>query len=109
MVIVLGIITLFLMRGAYNVVQKDKDSKRNLEIAQRELGSARAKQDDLAKNIALLNTQAGVESEIRQKYNVSKEGEQVAVIIQSTASTTPVPRVEKGFWASLSAWFTHVF
>lgn len=108
-IIVLSIITILLVRGAFGVMQKNIESKKNVALLNTQLEDARVKNQELTKNIAILSTEEGVESEIRQKFSVSKDGEQVAVIVDPK----PVPRDEKadngGLWGSVKSWFLGLF
>lgn len=108
-IIVLSIITILLVRGAFGVMQKNIESKKNVVQLDAQLAEARAKNEELSKNIAILSTEEGIESEIRQKFSVSKDGEQVAVIIDAK----PVPEEKqleaKGFFGSIKMWFARVF
>jgi hypothetical protein len=108
-VIVLAIITIFLVKGAVGVVLKDMESKKNVDLAKESLETAKSRSEALSKNITSLNTQAGVESEIRQRFNVSKEGEQVAVIVDRQTATSSDQSTSQGFWASIEAWFRGLF
>lgn len=108
-IIVLSIITILLVRGAFGVMQKNIESKKNVVLLNTQLEDARVKNQELTKNIAILSTEEGVESEIRQKFSVSKDGEQVAVIVDPK----PVPGDEKadtgGLWVSVKSWFSGLF
>lgn len=108
-VIVLGIITILLVRGAYGVMEKNIESKKNVVLLEKQLEEARNKNADLTKKISILNTDEGVESEIRQKFSVSKEGEQVAVIVDPKVSLEEPPSPKKGFWGQMGGWFFGLF
>lgn len=108
-VIALAIITVFLLKGVVGVIQKDIESRKNVALMEAELNAAKARNAELIKNIELLNTQAGVESEIRQKFSVSKEGEEVAVIVDTPKSSTTNTDEQKGFFGSIIDFFTHIF
>ena len=108
-VLLLGVITILIARGALGVVFKDIESRKNLEVAQAEIAIAQAKNDELSRHIAHLGTEAGIESEIRQKYSVSKEGEEVAVIVNPSATTTTIQKAKEGVWNSFVSWITNIW
>ena len=61
----------------------------------------------LRDSIEKLKTDSGVEAEIREKYNVAREGEQVVVLVGGTttiATTTP-----KSFWDKTRQFFSNMF
>lgn len=107
-VIALAIVTVFLLKGVVGVIQKDIESRRNVAITESELKTAQARNEELTKNIELLSTQAGVESEIRQKFSVSKEGEEVAVIVDTPKASSTNTEKKRGFWATLFDFFAHI-
>lgn len=108
-VIVLAVVTVFLARGAIGVLQKNWESKKNVEMVELQLAEARVKSAELKRDISLINTEAGMEREIRQKFSVSKGGEQVAIVVEPRPTSTNVDQTPNGFWASVVAWFRGLF
>lgn len=108
-VILLALITFFLVKGVVGVVQKNIETRKNLSLVEQELMLAKARNEELIKNMELLSTQAGVESEIRQKFSVGKEGEEVAVIVDPVKATSSNDVSRKGFWSTILDFFTHIF
>ena len=107
-IIVLCIVTILLVRGAWGVMQKDIESKKNVALVQKQLEEAQKKNQELTKQIALLSTEEGIESEIRQKFSVSKEGEHVVVIVNPQPATTTGEET-RGFWGRIGDWFKKIF
>ncbi|MEI6057369.1 MAG: septum formation initiator family protein [bacterium] len=104
--IALAVVAVVLVRGAWNVYEKESASRNYLDQARTELTKVTATQQDLAASVAALQTQQGVEADIRHKFRVVKPGEQIAVIVDNSASdSTPVATSTSGFWA----WVTHFF
>lgn len=95
--ITLGVLALLLIIFSYNLVGlviKSRQTAENRALAQKEKEALTARQEDLSKNIASLNTDEGVEQALRDKYGVVKEGEKVVVIIdppQVEASVAAAP------------------
>lgn len=107
-VIVLGLVTLLIVRGAYGVLKKEHQSALALTDAELQLKTAQANQATLASNVALLHTDAGVEQEIREKYSVVKAGESVAIIVDNDEATT-TPIIHKTIWQKIGDWFKNIF
>ena len=104
--IVLAVIAVVLVRGAWNVYEKESSSGDYLDQARTELAKVTATQQDLAASVAELQTQQGIEADIRHKFRVVKPGEQIAVIVDGPASDSAVVATSTpGFWARLFSFF----
>ena len=90
-------------------MEKNLESKKNVVLLEDQLSEARKKNEELSKHIAILNTEEGVESEIRQKFSVSKEGEQVAVIIDPKPLAETGPVEKESIFVRIGNWFSKLF
>lgn len=93
-IIVLIIILFFLARSTYNLYKKNAESSANLARVNASLIETQNRYKSLSEENQRLQTTEGREEEIRHKFQVSKEGEKVIVVIddQNTAenaTTTP--------------------
>jgi cell division protein FtsB len=103
--ILLLIITIFVIKGAWNVYEKDKLSAQNLKREKNELSKLLEREKNLAASLNYLKTDQGVENEIRTKFRAIKEGEKIAVIIdEQTPVTSTTTAEEHGFWYNLFHW-----
>lgn len=96
--IILVIILAFSVRATWAVHVKEQMSRDSLDQSQRELDKIAAREQSLNQAIAYLSTPQGVETEIRKKFRVVKDGESVAVIVDdaSGTATTSVPVARGG-------------
>lgn len=85
--IILVVILGFSVRATWDVYEKERTSRDSLALSQRELDKIAAREQTLNQAIAYLSTQQGVETEIRKKFRVVKEGEEVAVILDDASGT----------------------
>ena len=103
--IVLIILFVFLSKAAWGIREKALLSAEKLRIAQNELIKLESRQKDLSNQIGYLSTDEGVEAELRTKYRAVKEGESVAVIIDTNptniVSATSTSVNTKGWWQKL--------
>ena len=106
-VIILAIILLLFVEGTWKVYQKDRKSGQNLDRVNSELSSLSARQIALNAEISRLKTDQGTEDEIRSKYDVSKPGEQVLVIVDKEATTTATSTGNSWshFWSEILSFF----
>ena len=75
-------------------MQKERTSAKEAELLQAKVVALAEREAVLRDEIGRLETSAGVEEEIKSKFNVAKEGERVAIIVdrpQEVATTTPTP------------------
>lgn len=70
------------------------------EQAVEDLEALDARREELAADVALLQSQAGVEQKLRQKFSVAKEGEKVIAVIapEAEASKGGETASEKKWW-----------
>ncbi|MHB1330423.1 MAG: FtsB family cell division protein [Minisyncoccota bacterium] len=89
-IIGLLVVTIFLVKGAYSLLLTERRSAEKAEILALKVSSLALREEFLKSEIARLNTEAGIEEEIKSKYNVARPGELVALIVDDTerASTT---------------------
>jgi cell division protein FtsB len=92
------------------VYEKEKMSRGYVSQAQAQLDKLSAQKENLSASVAALGTNQGVEAEIRRKFQVVKNGEQIAVIVddssssdESSASTTT--STGGGFWNRINSFF----
>ncbi len=80
--VLLFIIILFLARASWNSYHTYSNSKASSNNSYLELKSLRDRENYLKERINFLNTDEGVEAEIRSKYKAVKEGEEMTVIVE---------------------------
>ncbi len=80
---VLFISSTFIAHGVWGVYQKERQTRINKNQQLTYLEGLKVRQEALEEEITGLNTERGIEEEIRQKFEVAKEGENVIVIVES--------------------------
>ena len=107
-VLVLVIVLFFLSaRAAYHIYQSKKQSEEAAISKARELANMQEREIYLKQELQKLSTTAGREAEMRDKFGVGSEGENLAVIIESKATTTSDN--SPGFWQSIKTFFSGLF
>ena len=108
--ILLCLLAVVFLRATWNVYEKEKMSRGYVSQAQAQLDKLSAQKENLSASVAALGTNQGVEAEIRRKFQVVKNGEQIAVIVddssssdESSASTTT--STGGGFWNRINSFF----
>lgn len=105
-VIFILIITVgFLSKAVWNAYNENAKTKEQATKIRLEFEEVSTRANLLSQGLASLKTQEGVEKEIRKKFSVAKEGEQVVVIIDEESNDTDNVHVEKqGFLNSIFIW-----
>ena len=104
----LALIFLFLLKSLWGAYAKASLSASNLEKEKAELERIKSREKTLAHSIEFLRTEQGIESEIRTKFRAVKEGESVAVILDSDSthlSIASTTTIVVGFWGRIFGWF----
>jgi len=85
--VLLGIVVFFLGRATWDVYQKAKLTSENRQEALNELTRLQKQEATLKAELERLQTDRGIEEELRSKFNVAKEGEQVITIVSPQNTT----------------------
>ncbi len=103
--IALFILVLIFLHSTWVIYQKEQESQRLKNISEQHLEELKYRNTDLEARMERLQTDSGIEEEIRSKFTVAKEGENMVVVVddQNAATTSPQP---VGFWQKLKAIFS---
>jgi len=105
--IILFLILFFVVKGFFGVYQKYSFSKDELLKSESELQLLKDKKEKIDHKIQNLETETGIEQEIRSKFDVAKEGERLIVIVEDEKEEIVVE--EKGvfgnFFTTIKGWF----
>ena len=109
-IFILLFILLIGLDAVWNIYKKEQISKNNLVLAQQNLDKLKSRYDILKSDVDWLITPEGIEEEIRNKFSVVKEGEQVAIIVESKNTPTTTPEVLKTetLWDKIVGWFAGI-
>ena len=88
MLIGLFVLMIILGRATYDIYGREQMSKTNYDAVKKEYDDLQGRQAMLDSEITRLNTQEGVENEIRGRFTVAKPGEVVVTVVDKQASST---------------------
>ncbi|HEY4517974.1 MAG TPA: septum formation initiator family protein [Candidatus Paceibacterota bacterium] len=102
--LVLLVLVVFLARGVWHVYDKERET--GLITAQKQaiLDELKSREASLTAELDRLKTVRGIEQELREKYEVAKEGEKVIVLVEPPKVAAAVAE-EGGFWH----WLKNLF
>ena len=98
--VILLIVIVLLVRGTWGVYQKEQESRKNVAVVQSELSALKERQAVLHKETSKLATPEGVEAALREKYQVSKSGESVLVVVDKPLPPAAAPK-EEGLFSKM--------
>ncbi len=98
------IVTILGIKGVFEMYSKESLSRERLVAAQKEQSDFKARHSSLSQSVSFLETDEGVESELRKKYRVIKPGEEVVLVVDDIqrSSSTTTQTIRK-------AWYTRFF
>ena len=90
---------LFGLKATWGIHQKDLEARANAEEAQVTLAELKSREAFLRAELDRLSTERGVEAEIRKKFPLAKEGEEVAVVVDEPGgNATATPETSEPSW-----------
>ena len=94
--------------GVYGIYTKVSESSRDRKAAEHELVDLEAREKMLVEKVERGNSDRGQEEQIREKFNLAKEGESVLILVEKSipASTTVnEANVFKAMWNTIKKAF----
>lgn len=108
---ILIILTFFVLQATVKIFNTYLETKKKYGEALNTFAELKGREENLKERIQMLTTERGVEEEIRNKFGLIKEGEEVVIIVEPPASTaTGSTKEERGtsFWDTLGS-FLNIF
>ena len=97
--VILLAVSVFLAHGVWGVYQQERITRINKNQRSAYLEELKGRKTALEEEMARLNTDRGVEEEIRQKFEVAKEGEKELVIVDPPdRSSGAGDQTKEGLW-----------
>ncbi len=103
--VVLVVFILFLLHSTYGIYVKERFSAKNLASVQKDYDNLKSREEMLNSEISRLQTEEGMEEDIRNKFSVAKPGEELVVIVDKESSTTEKENEVISFWQRLADFF----
>ena len=102
---ILFVIMILTLRSTWSVYQKQMESQALKEISEKKFAELELRKKEINDKIQALNTTEGLEREIRSKFNVVKENENMAVILDDTSADNYNGTTTKSFWQKVTDFF----
>jgi cell division protein FtsB len=93
-ILLMVVLSVLSLRGAWNMYEKSKEAKANRDKAVAEMTALAAREAELKSDITDLSSSRGQEEEIRNRFMVAKDGEKVIIIARPDDADTHSVMVE---------------
>ncbi len=102
----LGLLTLLVLHSTWVVYGKkrESDNMKNLSLAN--VNELKARDLELQGKMGKLNTDAGLEEEIRSRFSVTKGGESMVVVVPNQDENASTTGIKENFWQKIWHFFT---
>ena len=89
----------FILKGVWDSYGDFSDIKQETERLGNEVEELRQRNEDLKTEVEHLQTERGLEEEVRSRFNVAKEGENLIIIMEEDNNELESLDIEQdGFW-----------
>lgn len=102
----LFVVVVLLAHSTWGVWNKKSESERLKNISMARVLELRDRESDLKSKIQRLETDQGLEEEIRAKFSVAKENESMVLVVLEESTTTATTTPKAGFWGSIKRFFS---
>ena len=97
--VVFALISLpFITQGTWNMYQSFLRARTEAENEKQEHENLVARRESVKKSLDAISTRAGMEGEIRKRFDVGQEGEELIIVIDRPAVEENTPLVKKLWW-----------
>jgi len=103
--VTLFIIVVFFLHSTWVVYEKKRESEQNKNISLANVNLLRAHDVELSSRIDRLKTDSGIEEEIRSKFTVAKNNENMVIVVEEKETSASSTSQTGGFWRKLSDFF----
>ncbi len=88
-ILVLFLIFIFLTISVYERYTIEREMSHRRSEIEAEQKALTVRKDEIQKKVDYLQAERGIEEELRKKFDVAKEGEQVVILLGETYQETP--------------------
>ena len=99
--ILLSFVAFFIAKGAVKILGKEQESSARARELEARVSALVLREQELKEGIARLETEEGVKEEIKDRFNVTEEGEHVAIIVDEKRSATSTNASELSWYKRL--------
>lgn len=102
---ILSVIILLVLHSTWVVYRKKVESERMKLASLKNVESLRVRDKELQERINRLSTKQGIEEEVRSKFSVAKDEENIVIIVQDETASNGEKIKKQGFWDKIKGIF----
>ena len=103
--VLLGILIVIFTFSVFGFLGKMQETAKNKKIVEDKIAELEKSQKAYSTDISSLKTDQGVEENIRKKFGLVKEGENMIMITDDNTSTPTQNTSSPGFFSFIKNWF----
>jgi cell division protein FtsB len=108
--VLLALVLVFLMYSTGKVYFKSRNAVLKNEEIKKEMADLEQRKSDLQKEINRLQSESGIEEEVRKKFNVQKPGENTLVIVEKNNENDKINQeASPGFFSKIWKWIKNIW
>lgn len=107
-IVVLAVFCSLSINATWDVYKKARETKKNMTAVAETYDELKIRESELVGKIESLETPLGVETEIREKFGLVKEGEEMIVIVdppKEEKENDLEDTNDKTLWEKIKGWF----
>ena len=107
--LVLAVFCVIFIKSTINIYQKKIESEHNMKAYNDKVTALQNRGKILDEDIAKLTTKVGIEREIKEKFDVTEDGEYVAIIVDSKDNTATNTEKKDNVFIKLKNFIVSLF
>ncbi|MFA6339194.1 MAG: septum formation initiator family protein [Candidatus Paceibacterota bacterium] len=100
-VLILLVVLVIAANSTWKVYQKERESADKLSEIQKKYNDIKNREKDLANIVSRLKTDQGKEEEIRNKFQVAKDGEEVIILVDKSMASDSSQTIHQNFFSKM--------
>jgi len=103
--VVLALVVAVFLHSTWAVYSKKEESKLLMNSSKESLVKLKDRESQLSDKISRLDTEEGIEEEIRSKFSVAKDNEAMVVVVEGSEKATSSGKEKQSFWQKVKNLF----
>jgi len=102
---ILLVVSVFFLHSTWGVYSKKRLSEEEKQLSLKNVEELRERSVDLKSKMEELDTEQGIEKEIRSRFSVAKEDEKIVVILEDNENKVSTSTTKDSFWQKIRDFF----
>ena len=103
--VILALLVIIVLHSTWTVYKKKRISEEMKVVSLQNVETLRLRNSEILSRIERLKTEVGIEEEIRSKFTVAKNGENMVVIVEEEKGGVATTSQSKSLWQRIKSFF----